>query len=117
MFDRRAIMLNAWARFRQGKAARAELIARGLFVHPISDRERFARALRNAWADAKREVAERRFAAWQAARPAPTAAERELFCLDCKDRWSPADHARAAVLHRTIAAERTAAAEAPRLAA
>lgn len=93
-YDRTAILKAAWA------------IVRGADVARYGLRLILRNALRCAWSDAKRAVAEARRQAEALARAARprTEAERiaeEILCLECKDRLSPSDW-------QTLASLRTA---------
>lgn len=98
MLNRSEILCTAWAKYRETAA----LIGLARF-----SRGHFAAALRAAWEEAKLmayyvalEVEE---AARAAANPAGADARSELFALQMKDRWSPADYSRASHL-RALAA-------------
>lgn len=85
-YDRAAILKAAWA------------IVRGADVARYGLRLILRNALRCAWSDAKRAVAEARRQAEALARAARPRAQadriaEEILCLECKDRLSPSDWA------------------------
>lgn len=100
MFDRSAILRRAWGFYRAS------------FNFPptsaLSHRARLSRAMRNAWAEAKRLVAEAAAEAARAARfsmmtPETRATFAALATLEAKERWTDGDRAQAGALRRQLA--------------
>ena len=99
MFNRSEILHTAWASYRKTAA----LIGLAKF-----SRKHFACALHMAWEDAKTLAFYVALAAEEAAEaianPAKAEARAELFSLQMKDRWTPADRDHATSLYRAVAA-------------
>lgn len=100
MFDRSTILRRAWGFYRAS------------FNYPptraLSHRARLARAMRNAWAEAKRKAAEAAKARQAVSRPPMSKAARELsiaiLTLDAKERWTDHDRERMTDLRRQLRA-------------
>ena len=102
MFDRRQIMLNAWANYRRAIAAQARMRAEGQRAPTIEGRALFANCLRTAWHTAKAEARDAYLASLPPEPLSPAA--DELLILENKTRWQPRDYQRASQLRRSLAA-------------